>query len=72
MALFGFAINFNSGATSYALVSGENETAAEAEMCARDLKDRKDIESIVHYDAETIVQEQYDGLVVLSNYEWAS
>lgn len=70
MALFGFAINFNSGETSYALVSAPSLTEAESDLSTRDLKDES-IESIVHYDAETIVQEQYDDCAVLGS-EWGA
>lgn len=67
MALFGFAINFTNGATDYALVSSGTETGAEADVLLFCLSSDAKVETIVPYDAATIVEEMYDGCAILTN-----
>lgn len=63
--LFGFAINYNDGHTDYALVSAPDLATAESDLAAFG-PPCEDIESVVHYDPEAIVQEKYDGSVFLT------
>jgi hypothetical protein len=65
MALFGFAINFNDGCTDYVVVSAPDLATAEGDLAAT--VDCEGVESVVHYDAETILCEQYDGLAFLTS-----
>lgn len=66
MALFGFEINFTSGATDYAIVA-----ALDWEHAAAILKgtgpDEYGIKSIVRVPAEDIVECRYGSVAVLSN-----
>ena len=68
MALFGFAINFNSGATDYVIVSAPVLEEASATLVATltDCDASHAIESITHYDAEAIIQENYRDCAILS------
>lgn len=71
MALFGFAINFKTGATDFALVSGQDAAQAEAKLREVGPADYE-IESITPcHDAEALVSEQYEDVAVLSNVFYA-
>lgn len=61
--LLGFAINFTDGATQYAIVSAESREKAETGLCVM----FKDVETLVYYDPETIVEEQYGFCAVLTH-----
>lgn len=68
MPLFGFAINFNNGATDYVVASGPSvEYAEEMVTLAVEDCDGGAVESIVHYDAEALLEEQYRGVGILSS-----
>lgn len=64
MALYGFALNYTDGTTDYCIVAAPDLVTAEIELA--DTLDYDNMETVVHYDAETIVQEQYRGVAILS------
>jgi hypothetical protein len=64
--LFGFALNHINGSTDYVLISAPDRATAESELAAYGPED-KDLESVVYYDPEAIVSEQYNDLAYLSS-----
>lgn len=67
MPLYGFAINFKNGSTDYVLSSACNMGYAETQVIlAVEDCDGGEMESIVPYDAATIIEEQYANVAVLS------
>ncbi len=65
MALFGFALNYTNGGTDYVIVSAEDIASAESDLAVSVGCDN--LESVTHYDAETILCEQYSGWAALTS-----
>jgi len=64
MALFGFAINFNSGTTEFVVLSAGTLQQAQDELDG--FCEGQEVESTTEYSVEAIVTEQYRGMAFLT------